>query len=522
MSIVKNFQILVVDDEDASRYTTTRVLRRAGYQVMEATSGKQALAEIEKHPDLIIMDVQLPDMNGLDVSRAVRHNPNTRSIPILQVSATFTASADKVKGLDAGADGYLASPIEPDELLANVRMLLRLKQAQEDLSRTNERLESVLSNIVDVYLALDFDWHILELNPAAERFFQKAASTLRGKKFWEEFPDSKRASFFSHLEEVMAGKPAVHFEAESTIRPGTWWEGHAYRRKDRIELYLRDISERKNSEQKLAEFAGKLQSQIQEQEFAQAKLAEAKNLLSLQNQKLEARVSERTAQLQSKINDLETFSYSVSHDMRAPLRAMQGFSELLLQCHSDKLNAEGRDFLHRIANSAYRLDVLIRDVLSYSNIIRENVACEPVDTDKLIRNLIAEYPEFQEPRATIHWQNQLPAVLGNQAFLAQCFSNLLGNAVKFVAPGIKPAIEISVEKHDGKWRFKIRDNGIGIASQYHHKLFILFSRVHTSYDGTGIGLAIIRKAVERMGGSVGFESESGQGSTFWLDLKPAK
>src|SRR5215204_5482607 len=151
----EQIKILIVDDDDASRYSLARPLKRAGYQVVLATTGKEGLQEIENRPDLVILDVQLPDMNGLEISRMLRQSPQTSTIPILQTSATFTMGSDKARGLDAGADGYLINPIEPEELLANVRMLLRLRFTQDALAKSNERLKSVIANIVDVFFAVD-------------------------------------------------------------------------------------------------------------------------------------------------------------------------------------------------------------------------------------------------------------------------------------------------------------------------------------------------------------------------------
>jgi signal transduction histidine kinase len=248
----------------------------------------------------------------------------------------------------------------------------------------------------------------------------------------------------------------------------------------------------------------------------------AEEFLRTANELLEHRVEERTAKLRETINDLETFSYSITHDMRAPLRAMQGFSKLLLENHSAKLNAEAVEYLTRISNSANRLDLLIRDVLSYSNIVRAELVLGPVDIDTLIRDIIRDYPSLHPEKADITVPQTLPAVLGNEAFLTQCFSNLLDNAVKFVEPGVRPRVEISAEVLDDLARFKVQDNGIGIPQEHRRGIFKLFHRAQHAYPGTGIGLAVVQKSVERMGGKVGLDSTPGAGSTFWVELRRAK
>jgi PAS domain S-box-containing protein len=514
-------RILLVDDSEANRYTIARLLRRAGYTVEECGSGDQAIRSLQKPPDLVVLDVNLPDMSGMDISRLIRSNPVTRLIPILHVSATFTMTSDKVKGLDAGADAYLASPIEPEELLAHIRMLLRLKSAQDALSRSNERLKSVLGTILDVFYALDFDYRIVELNPAAEALFGKPAGTLVGKRIWQEYPSMAGSVFQQQFEAALRGKHAVHFEAESTIILGRWWEAHAYPREDKLDVYLRDITERKSSERALLKASTQLQTHISELQSAQAELARARDQLSLQNEVLEARVKERTMKLQETIDDLETFSYSITHDMRAPLRAMQGFSRILLESHGEKLDGEALEFLSRIANSANRLDMLIRDVLSYSNIVRAELKLVPVDVDRLVRDIIMDYPSFQAPQARVQVKDRLPPVLGNEAFLTQCLSNLLSNAVKFVPEGQIPEVEIAARTENGMVRLEVCDHGIGIAPEHQERLFALFHRAQTKYPGTGIGLAVVRKAIERMNGRVGVQSAPGQGSTFWLELRAA-
>jgi PAS domain S-box-containing protein len=235
---------------------------------------------------------------------------------------------------------------------------------------------------------------------------------------------------------------------------------------------------------------------------------------------LEAAVAERTARLTETIGELEAFSYSIAHDMRAPLRAMRGFSGILCNEHASRLDKEAQDYLQRISRSAERLDLLIHDVLDYSKIVRGTFPAESVDTGKLMRDIIETYPNLQQDRAEVLLIDPLPMVLANTAALTQVFSNLLGNAVKFVAPGVKPRVLVRGEAAGELVRIWFEDNGIGMEPGSKEKIFRMFQRLNPAnlYEGTGIGLAIVRKALERMGGRVGFESVPGQGSRFWVDL----
>ncbi len=255
---------------------------------------------------------------------------------------------------------------------------------------------------------------------------------------------------------------------------------------------------------------------------AEEALRQAKEQLAHANEELEQRVRERTAKLQEMVGELEHFSYSITHDMRAPLRAMRGFAGLLLEPPID-ISAEMRaDFLQRIATSAERMDRLITDALDYNKAVRQEPALAPVDVDALLRSMLASYPDFQPPRAQIRIEGTLPKVLGNEAALTQCLSNLLGNAVKFVQPGQVPQVRVWAEGlriADCGLRIWFEDNGIGIAPEYQRTIFDMFQRLSPEYEGTGIGLALVRKVMERMGGKVGVESEPGNGSRFWLDLK---
>lgn len=237
--------------------------------------------------------------------------------------------------------------------------------------------------------------------------------------------------------------------------------------------------------------------------------------------RLEHLVAERTARLQELVGELEHFSYTITHDLKSPLRAMRGFSEVVQQMG---VEPEAKPFLEKICTAAERMDRLIADALSYSRSVRQDLPLEDVDTEALLRGILDSYPQFQPWKAQIRVEGKLPVVLGNEAGLTQCFSNLLGNAVKFVKPEEKPEIrvwasEVPAHGRHSEWvRIWVEDKGIGISKEMLPRVFEMFSRGSKKYEGTGIGLALVRKVVQRMGGKVGVESEEGKGSRFWIEL----
>jgi signal transduction histidine kinase len=219
------------------------------------------------------------------------------------------------------------------------------------------------------------------------------------------------------------------------------------------------------------------------------------------------------------VGDLEAFSYSIVHDLRSPLRAMQSFATLLAR-EVGPVGPTADDYTRRIKTAAERLDRLIQDGLKFSRLMRAELPLIPIDPAVLLRGMIDTYPGFQPPHARIEIEGELPLVNANESALLQCVSNFLGNAVKFVPPGATPRVRVRAEERNGRIRLLFQDNGIGIEKDAHEKIFQIFQRLNHQYDGTGIGLAIAKKAAERMGGSVGVESAPGQGSTFWVELGP--
>jgi PAS domain S-box-containing protein len=350
---------------------------------------------------------------------------------------------------------------------------------------------------------------------------------------WEADGDTLNVTFVSRYAETVLGYPIYQW-----LERG-FWERHIYvdDRERVMQEISRAVSEQKNvtidyrvytADRRLLWFhdriglrsqGGKIKVLGIAVDISAQKDTEAE--LEKERANLELRVAERTAQLQTTISELEAFSYSLSHDMRAPLRAMEGYTQLLRNILAEKLGPKEIDYFGRIMASAERLDNLIQDVLQYSRVARAPLELKVIDLEKIIAQVISDYPSLQPPGADIQIQKPLLPVLGHEAFLTQCISNLLSNAVKFVAPGVRPEVTLCTKAKANEVRLLVEDNGIGISAENQKQIFGIFQRLHpnATYPGTGIGLAIVQKAVQRMGGRVGVESTLGKGSKFWLQLR---
>lgn len=306
------------------------------------------------------------------------------------------------------------------------------------------------------------------------------------------------------------GLPAMEFRvtlADSTIRwlalkGQVYFEGEGPARSAvRLVGTVRDITDRKRAE--LA-------------------LRQARDELAFLTQDLEHQVRDRTAKLQETLAEMQHMSYSMIHDMRAPLRAMNSYARLLLPLNEGAARPEVSEYLQRIATAAERMDHLLTDALNYNKAVREQLPLEALDPGRLLQGMLATYPSFQAPRAEISLEGAFPQVIANESGLTQCVSHLLENALKFVEPGKVPRVRIWAEARENQISLFFEDNGVGIPADFQAKIFEMYQQAHVGYGGTGIGLAIVRKLMERMGGKVGVQSEPGNGSRFWLELRAAQ
>ncbi len=243
------------------------------------------------------------------------------------------------------------------------------------------------------------------------------------------------------------------------------------------------------------------------------------------NQELELRVAERTAALEQANKELESFSYSISHDLRAPLRAIGGFSRILQEEYDGVLGEGGRRYTETIASNAARMGQLISDILDFSRMSKRDFAPEPVDMTRLAQEVYEEVRgAAAAERNIVLNMGDLPPARGDQAMLRQVLVNLISNAVKFTAPRTEAVIEVNGATANGKNIYWVKDNGVGFDMQFTDKLFGVFQRLHPAdeFEGTGIGLAIVKRIVSRHGGRVWAESKLGEGATFYFALPAIK
>ncbi|MEY2466460.1 MAG: hypothetical protein QOD03_981 [Verrucomicrobiota bacterium] len=381
---------------------------------------------------------------------------------------------------------------------------------QKLAEKTGRLYAAIVESSEDAIISKDLNGIINSWNAGAQRMFGYTASEIIGKPILVLIPPDHYNEEPNIVDRIRRGQRIEHYE---TIR----------RRKDGslIEISL-TVSPVKNAAGQIIG-ASKIVRDITEQKRNERALTEAHLQLAKAKDELELRVQERTSSLREAITQMEEFSYSVSHDLRAPVRAMRCYAEVLLEDYGERLDDHAKKYLDRIVSGGTRMDRLIEDILTYSRLNRREIQLQPVALDRLVREIVQQYPEMRSARAEIVIQGKLLSVIGHEPSLTQAISNLLNNAVKFVASGVTPRVRIRTERRDDQVRLWIEDNGIGIKPEYQHRLFGMFERIHPekSYEGTGIGLAIVRKAAERMGGKAGVESDGLTGSNFWIQLPPA-
>ena len=379
--------------------------------------------------------------------------------------------------------------------IEGVVLVFRDVSEERSAQAAKERLAAIVASSEDAIISKRLDGTILTWNAGAERMFGYAMEEVLGKSITIIIPQQRLDEESFVQEKMKRGERIEHFETVRLTKDG-----------QPLDVSLA-VSPLKDEEGQVVG-ASKVLRNVTARKRAQDELAMARKQLELHAQELEGVVAERTKQLRATVAELEAFCYSLSHDMRTPLRAIQSYSQMVLEEQGKNIGTDCTSYLRKSISAAERMDQLIQDVLAFTRLSRQEIVLEPLDVDKLVREIVHERPELQPARADILIESPLLGMFGHPASLTQCVTNLLDNAVKFVARGVKPRVRVYSETRENKVKLCFEDNGIGIDSEAQQRLFGMFQRLHRDdqYAGTGIGLAIVRKAAERMQGQVGFES----------------
>jgi len=378
--------------------------------------------------------------------------------------------------------------------------------AQQQSGEATRLLASIVDSSDDAIISKSLAGIVTSWNQSAARIFGYSAEEAIGRHITFLIPEIRWEEEPQILARLQRGERVDHFE---TVRRHK--DGHL------LDISL-TISPVRNGEGRIVG-ASKVARDITERRAAERALNQARNDLAELNAKLEQTVADRTSSLREAIAQMEEFSYTVSHDLRAPLRAMRTYTDALLEECSEHLDESGRRYLTRIHANSIRLDKMVQDLLTYTRINRAELTMAPVKLDLVVRDIVENYPGMQPDSADIAIE-PLGVAWGYEPSLTQAVANLLTNAIKFVAPRVRPRVKLWSENRGSRRRIWISDNGIGVAPEAQARLFQMFERMNpaSSYEGNGVGLAIVRKALSRMGGDAGMESDGKTGSRFWIEL----
>jgi len=487
-------QILNVDDNDGARYAKTRILLSAGFDVVEAANGTDALDMVKRlSPALVLLDVKLPDINGIEVCRRIKAESDSSSVLVLQTSAALTGRADKIRGLEGGADNYLAAPIEADELIANVNALLRMRRIQVDLRDSEERFRQLTDNIDDVFWMFSVPGReLVYVSPAYATVWGSSAESLR------ELPGGWLEALHADDKARMVGRwerlaEEPHYDEEFRIHGA---DGQLRWVRDRLFAV-------RNSRGVVYRVA-RMSSDITARK-------EMEGLL-------------RTAD-----SNKNQFLATLAHELRNPLSPIRNAAALLGASGDGaaERQARARDVITRQVD---HLAHLVDDLLDVARISEGKIVLRNEEVD--LKGVIAQAIETAAPliaarqhHLDVRQPNEDIWVMGDPVRLAQSVGNLLHNAAKFTRSGgaIVLGVELLGADADQRVRISVRDNGIGIDADNLPRIFGMFAQAAVPPDrapeGLGIGLSLVSHLAELHGGRLEADSPGiDQGSTFTIEL----
>jgi len=497
--------ILVVED-DANMRRTLDLLLSGDWEVETVADGRSALAAVARRlPDLVLSDLIIPGLDGFALLHELRADPRTRLVPVIAISGLDQEEA-RIRALESGASDFLIKPFSERELRARVGTQLEMSRLRrEALQReSEERFRLLVEAIKDYAICLlDPDGRIVSWNAGAEAIHGYRADEILGRPYSLFHLEQPGWNAQGLLEQVVADgrfesegwrvrKDGSRFWANTVLTPihdeGARLWGFA--------KITRDLTERKRAEEEIARL----------------------------NADLERRVRARTGELEVANKELEAFSYSVSHDLRAPLRAIDGFSQALMEDHRDRLPPAAADYLRRIVAATRRMSELIDGLLDLSRVSRAEMRSQEVDLSSMARQ-VAEALQRSDPGRRVEWViPESLAARGDPRLLRVVIDNLIGNAWKFTGGKGSARIQIGLRTNGDGRAYFVADDGAGFDMAYAGKLFGAFQRLHSEreFEGTGIGLATVRRVINRHGGRIWAEAESGRGATFLFTLGPSE
>jgi signal transduction histidine kinase len=478
-------RVLLLDDNPHDRDLTRRELRKEfpdllPVEPLDEPEFQRALAEAEF--EIVITDYNLRWSNGVDIVRAVK--ASRPQCPVIMFTATGTQEV-AVEAMKAGLDDYvIKSAKHYIRLAVAVRSCLDRTEIRLRALRSETRLQTLLERLNVGVLRLTVDGQVVDANPACTALLERF--------------DGRLSEGGSHplLEAVRAELPRLQARNDAAERE--------------IELIERDG-------QSVCVYLSLLRVRVNGHDAVDVLVEDVTKM---------RRSTERNEKLEQVNRALEAFALTVSHDLRAPLRNLQGYVAALSEDAASALDDSSRGYLRAIEEIALRMDAMIADILEFSRLSREELQAERVMLRAALDDSLTQLDSaIGEKHAQLDIKvDKNLAVLGHYPTLVQVLTNLVSNGLKFVELGVQPALRIRAEpRGSARLRLWVEDNGIGIDPTQHQRIFEVFQRLHgeEKYPGTGIGLALVRKGVERMGGDIGVESKPGQGSRFWIELKTA-
>jgi PAS domain S-box-containing protein len=405
------------------------------------------------------------------------------------------------------------------------RDITERKRFEDELRETQARMTGIIASAMDSIITVDHQQCIVLFNLAAEKMFRCPAAEAIGNSIERFIPQRFRSGHSAHIRKF--GETGVTGRAMGTL--GALWAVRADGEEFQIEasisqiesggkrlftVILRDVTERKRAEQQLAGQAEELSRQA-------AALLRSQQEVTALNSELEHRVVERTAQLEAANQELEGFTYSVSHDLRAPLRHIGGFSKILVEEFGGTLPAEAQNHLERIQEGSRRMGMLVDGLLGLARLGRQAMSTQDTAVGEVVKDLVKMLESEGGPEQTVEWRiGNLPVVECDPVLIRQVFQNLISNALKYSRPREQAVIEIGAIDQQGERVFFVRDNGVGFNMKYADKLFGVFQRLHRpeEFEGTGVGLATAQRIVQRHGGRIWAEAEVDKGATFYFTL----